>query len=44
LPFTALYNEKGDLSYFVQGKVKIDILRTELDKLVVPIKTVEAAR
>jgi hypothetical protein len=44
LPFTVLYNEKGELSYFVQGKVKIDILRTELDKLVVPVKSTEAAK
>jgi len=33
LPFTVLYNDKGDMQYFRQGKVKIDLLRSELDKL-----------
>ena len=36
LPFTVLYNDKGELSYFRQGKVKTDALRTELDKLLLP--------
>ncbi|MBS1794982.1 MAG: TlpA family protein disulfide reductase [Acidobacteria bacterium] len=34
LPFTILYNEKGEIAYFRQGKIKIDVLRGELDKLV----------
>jgi thiol-disulfide isomerase/thioredoxin len=33
LPFTILYNEKGEIAYFRQGKVKIDALRGEIDKL-----------
>jgi thiol-disulfide isomerase/thioredoxin len=35
LPFTILYNEKGELAYFRQGKVKIDVLKAEIDKLIV---------
>jgi thiol-disulfide isomerase/thioredoxin len=34
LPFTILYNGKGGLAYFRQGKVKPELLRTEIDKLV----------
>ncbi|MEP6902286.1 MAG: TlpA disulfide reductase family protein [Actinomycetota bacterium] len=34
LPFTILYNEKGEIAYFRQGKVKTDTLRGEIDKLV----------
>jgi len=33
LPFTVLYNEKGEIAYFKQGKVKTDVLKVELDKL-----------
>lgn len=33
LPFTILYNEKGEIAYFKQGKVKVEDLKTELDKL-----------
>ena len=33
LPFTVLYNDKGEIAYFRQGKVQIGVLRTELDKL-----------
>jgi thiol-disulfide isomerase/thioredoxin len=33
LPFTVLYNEKGEMAYFRQGKVRMDLLKTELDKL-----------
>jgi thiol-disulfide isomerase/thioredoxin len=33
LPFTILYNEKGEIAYFKQGKVKIDALKVEIDKL-----------
>ena len=36
LPFTILYDPAGKQAYFRQGKVKLDVLRTELDKLVVP--------
>jgi len=34
LPFTILYNEKGEIAYFKQGKVKLDILKPEIDKLI----------
>ncbi len=33
LPFTILYNEKGEIAYFKQGKVKIEVLRGEVEKL-----------
>ncbi len=33
LPFTILFNEKGESVYFRQGKVLPKILRTEIDKL-----------
>ncbi len=33
LPFTILYNEKGEIAYFVQNRVKPDLLRAEIDKL-----------
>lgn len=32
LPFTLLYNEKGEIAYFRQGKVKSDLLRAEINK------------
>jgi thiol-disulfide isomerase/thioredoxin len=35
MPFTILYNEKGEIAYFRQGKVLPDVLRSELDKSVV---------
>lgn len=38
LPFTILYNEEGEIAYFRQGKVKIDILSSEIDKLILPIQ------
>ena len=34
LPFTILYNEKGEIAYFRQGKVIPSVLRTEITKLV----------
>ncbi len=34
LPFTILYNANGETAYARMGKVKIDILRTEIEKLV----------
>ena len=33
LPFTILYNEKGEIAYFKQGKVKTDVIKPEIDKL-----------
>lgn len=33
MPFTALYNEKGELAYFREGKVVMETLRAELNKL-----------
>ena len=32
LPFTVLFDEKGSMRYFRQGKIRPDILRTELNK------------
>lgn len=32
LPFTILYRENGEISYFRQGKVKLETLRAEIDK------------
>jgi thiol-disulfide isomerase/thioredoxin len=34
LPFTILYNEKGEIAYFRQGKVKSDLVKAEIEKLV----------
>ncbi len=34
LPFTILFNEKGETVYFKQGKFKTDVLRGAIDKLV----------
>ncbi len=34
LPFTILFNGKGETVYFTQGKVKPEILRTEIENLV----------
>ncbi|HSK74290.1 MAG TPA: TlpA disulfide reductase family protein, partial [Pyrinomonadaceae bacterium] len=33
LPFTILYNEKGEMAFFRQGKVKLEDLRMEIDKI-----------
>ena len=33
LPFTILFNEKGEAVYFKQGKFQTEILRQELEKL-----------
>lgn len=38
MPFTILYNPNGDIAYFRQGKVRTDILRSEIDKLAGPSK------
>ncbi len=35
LPFTILFDEKGETLYSRQGKVKLDILRKEVDKILV---------
>ena len=40
LPFTILYNEKGEIAYFIQGKVKMDAVKVEIDKLAAkPVQT-----
>jgi len=33
LPFTVLYNEKGEIAFFKQSKVKIDEIKPEIEKL-----------
>jgi thiol-disulfide isomerase/thioredoxin len=33
LPFTILYNEKGEIAYFKQGKVKTADMKAEIEKL-----------
>ncbi|MBA3351951.1 MAG: TlpA family protein disulfide reductase [Blastocatellia bacterium] len=39
LPFTILYDASGKQAYFRQGKVKMETLRAELDKLLSPATT-----
>lgn len=34
LPFTVLYNEKGEVVHTRQGKIKIDIIKKKLDELI----------
>jgi thiol-disulfide isomerase/thioredoxin len=34
LPFTILYNDKGEIAYFKQGKVKVDVLKVEIEKFI----------
>ena len=41
MPFTALYNTKGELAYFREGKVVMATLREELNKLVAPATTAQ---
>jgi len=41
LPFTVLYNEKGEPAYVRPGKIKPDLLKIELEKLA-PTKPAEA--
>jgi thiol-disulfide isomerase/thioredoxin len=36
MPFTALFNEKGGLAYFREGKIVMETMRAELSKLVPP--------
>jgi thiol-disulfide isomerase/thioredoxin len=43
LPFTVLYNEKGEMSYVRPGKIKPDLLKIELDK-VAPAQAAETAK
>lgn len=40
LPFTILYNEKGEVAYFTEGKIKPTVLRKEVEKLI-PQETVK---
>ena len=39
LPFTILYKPDGTESYFRQGKVKLETVRAEIDKLLTPLPT-----
>ena len=41
MPFTALYNAKGELAYFREGKVVMATMREELNKLVAPATTAQ---
>ena len=41
MPFTALYNTKGELAYFREGKVVMGTMREELNKLVAPSTTTQ---
>ena len=41
MPFTALYNAKGELAYFREGKVVMATVREELNKLVAPATTAQ---
>ena len=34
LPFTILYNEKGEIAYSRQGKIKIETVKAEIEKLI----------
>ena len=34
LPFTILFNGKGETAYFIQGKFKVALLRAEIDKTI----------
>ena len=37
LPFTMLINEKGETVYFKQAKIKLEVLRIEINKLLVDV-------
>lgn len=39
MPFTALFAPKGDLAYFREGKVVMETMRAELDKLTASVST-----
>ena len=39
LPFTILFDSSGKETYFRQGKVKLEMVRAELDKLLAPAAT-----
>ena len=36
MPFTALYNAKGELAYFREGKIVVATVRDEINKLLAP--------
>ena len=38
LPFTILYNEKGEIAYFRQGKVNHETLKSEIEKTLGEVK------
>ncbi len=38
LPFTVLINEKGEIAYIRQGKIKPEIVRNEIDKIIKDLK------
>lgn len=40
LPFTVLINEKGEIAYIRQGKIKAETVRSEIDK-VLPVQAVK---
>jgi thiol-disulfide isomerase/thioredoxin len=37
MPFTILFNEKGEIAYSKEGKFKPEVLREEIEKLVKPV-------
>lgn len=41
LPFTVLYDEKGETLYFKQGKFKVPELREKIDKLLTNVQSAE---
>jgi thiol-disulfide isomerase/thioredoxin len=43
LPFSVLYNEKGEVAYVRPGKIKPDLLKAELEKIV-PAKILEPSK
>lgn len=34
LPFTVLYNEKGELIHFKQGKIKLDVVKEKINEII----------
>ena len=42
MPFTILFNEKGEMAYSKEGKFKIEVLRQEIEKLVKPAEATSA--
>lgn len=41
MPFTALFDAKGDLVYFREGKVVLETMRSELNKILEPAKAIQ---